>query len=170
MKKEELVAKLEVAKEVTSVVSIDLMLTALGMLEETQPKIKTGLTQELADEIANRIERTLDYNADDLVEKDGITFEIIYGNQLEVDNAQINVGETMEHITAVLDGFVVEEDLYVAAYNENFGPDQDEDDGCGPSESEVMQSVNTGLGLPGFEEGLGLDNLNIRFQDGRQGI
>jgi len=169
MKKEELVAKLEVAKEVTSVVSIDLMLTALGMLEETQPKIKTGLTQELADEIANRIERTLDYNADDLVEKDGITFEIIYGNQLEVDNAQINVGETMEHITAVLDGFVVEEDLYVAAYNENFGPDQDEDDGCGPSESEVMQSVNTGLGLPGFEEGIGLDNLNIRFQD-KQGI
>ena len=155
MKKEELVAKLETAKEVTSVVSIDLMLAALGMLEETQPKIKTGLTQELADEIANRIERTLDYNADDLVEKDGITFEIIYGNQLEVDNAQINVGETMEHITAVLDGFVVEEeDLYVAAYNENFGPNQDE----------------TGHTLPGFEEGLGLDNLNIRFQDGRQGI
>jgi len=169
MKKEELVAKLEVAKEVTSVVSIDLMLAALGMLEETQPKIKTGLTQELADEIANRIERTLDYNADDLVEKDGITFEIIYGNQLEVDNAQINVGETMEHITAVLDGFVIEEDLYVEAYNENFGPDQDEDDGCGPSESEVMQSVNTGLGLPGFENGVGLDNLNIRFQD-KQGI
>ena len=155
MKKEELVAKLEVAKEVTSVVSIDLMLAALGMLEETQPKIKTGLTQELADEIANRIERTLDYNADDLVEKDGITFEIVYGNQLEVDNAQINVGETMEHITAVLDGFVVEEeDLYVAAYNENFGPNQDE----------------IGHTLPGFEEGIGLDNLNIRFQDNRQGI
>jgi len=155
MKKEELLAKLEVAKEVTSVVSIDLMLAALGMLEETQPKIKTGITQELADEIANRIERTLDYNADDLVEKDGITFEIVYGNQLEVDNAQINVGETMEHITAVLDGFVVEEeDLYVAAYNENFGPNQDE----------------TGHTLPGFEEGIGLDNLNIRFQDNRQGI
>ncbi len=119
MKKEELVAKLEVAKEVTSVVSIDLMLAALGMLEETQPKIKTGLTQELADEIANRIERTLDYNADDLVEKDGITFEIIYGNQLEVDNAQINVGETMEHITAVLDGFVVpipKREVVVLAY------------------------------------------------------
>ncbi len=63
--------------------------------------------QSQKEEIANRIERTLDYNADDLVEKDGITFEIIYGNQLEVDNAQINVGETMERITAVLDGFVV---------------------------------------------------------------
>jgi hypothetical protein len=152
MKKSELLTKLETAKEVTSVVSIDLIISALNELEETQPKIKIGLTQELADEIANKIERTLDYNADDLVEKDGITFEIIYGNQLEVDNAQINVGETMEHITAVLDGFVIEEDLYVEAYNENFGPDGIEHT------------------LPGFEEGIGLDNLNIRFQDNRQGI
>ena len=144
MKKEELVAKLEVAKEVTSVVSIDLMLAALGMLEETQPKIKIGITQELADEIANRIERTLDYNASDLVDKDNITFEIQYGNQLEVDDACIDVGETMEHITAILDGFIVGEDE----------DDQDE----------------TGHTLPGFENGVGLDNLNIRFQDGRQGI
>jgi len=169
MKKEELLAKLEVAKEVTSVVSIDLIISALNELET--PKTKSGLTQELADEIANKIERTLDYNASDLVDKENITFEIVYGNQLEVDEAQINVYETMEHITACLEEFVTEEeDLYVEAYNENFGPDQDEDDGCGPSETEVMQSVNTGLGLPGFEEGLGLDNLNIRFQEGRQGI
>ena len=145
MKKEELVAKLEVAKEVTSVVSIDLMLAALGMLEETQPKIKSGITQELADEIANKIERTLDYNASDLVDKDNITFEIQYGNQLEIDDAQIDVGETMEHITAVLDGFIVGED-------------------------EVVDENETGHTLPGFEEGIGLDNLNIRFQDGRQGI
>jgi hypothetical protein len=154
MKKEELLAKLEVAKEVTSVVSIDLMLAALGMLEETQPKIKTGLTQELADEIANRIERCLDRNCDDLVDKETVTFEIVYGNQLEIDEAQIDVSTTMEHITACLEEFIVEEDLYVEAYNENFGPDQDE----------------IGHTLPGFENGVGLDNLNIRFQDGRQGI
>jgi hypothetical protein len=151
MKKEELLAKLEVAKEVTSVVSIDLIISALNELEA--PKAKSGITQELADEIANRIERCLDRNCDDLVDKDGITFEIVYGNQLEVDEAQINVYETMEHITACLEEFVVEEDLYVEAYNENFGPDQDE----------------TGHTLPGFEEGIGLDNLNIRFQD-KQGI
>ena len=153
MKKEELLAKLEVAKEVTSVVSIDLIISALNDLEA--PKAKSGITQELADEIANRIERCLDRNCDDLVDKENITFEIVYGNQLEVDEAQINVYETMEHITACLEEFVVEEeDLYVAAYNENFGPNQDE----------------TGHTLPGFEEGIGLDNLNIRFQDNRQGI
>ena len=164
MKKEELLEKLEIAKEVTSVVSIDLIISALNELEA--PK---AITQELANEIANRIERCLDRNCDDLVDKENITFEIAYGNQLQIDEAQIDVYETMNHITAILDDFVEEEDLYVAAYNENFGPDQDEDDGCGPSETEVMQSVNTGLGLPGFEEGLGLDNLNIRFQD-KQGI
>jgi RNA binding exosome subunit len=137
MKKEELLAKLEVAKEVTSVVSIDLIISALNELET--PKAKSGITQELADEIANKIERCLDYNASDLVEKDGITFEIQYGNQLEIDEAQIDVSETMEHITACLEEFVVEED-------------------------------ETGHTLPGFEEGIGLDNLNIRFQEGKQGI
>jgi hypothetical protein len=141
MKKEELVAKLQGCKEYTNTVSIDFVLAALGMLEE--PKAKSGITQELADEIANRIERTLDYNASDLVDKDNITFEIQYGNQLEIDDAQIDVGETMEHITAVLDGFIV-------------GEDEDENE--------------TGHTLPGFEEGIGLDNLNIRLQEDRQGI
>ena len=143
MKKEELLAKLEVAKEVTSVVSIDLIISALNELEI--PKAKSGITQELADKIADAIERTLDYNADDLVYKDNITFSLNYGNQLEIDEAQIDVGETMEHITAVLDGFIIEEDLYVEAYNENFGPDQDE----------------TGHTLPGFENGSGIDQVTI---------
>jgi hypothetical protein len=119
MKKAELVAKLEVAKEVTSVVSIDLMLAALGMLEETKP---TGITQELADEIASKIERCLDYNASDLVDKDEVTFSINYGNTIEIDDAQINVYDTMDHITACLSEFVIEED-----------------DECGPSEDEVIQ-------------------------------
>ena len=140
MKKEELLAKLEVAKEVTSVVSIDLIISALNKLELPT---KTGITQELADEIANRIELCLDRNADDLVYKDNITFSLNYGNQLEIDEAQIDVGETMEHITAILDGFIV-------------GEDEDDEE-------------ETGHTLPGFENGVGLDNLNIRFQD-KQGI
>jgi hypothetical protein len=126
MKKAELLAKLEVAKEVTSVVSIDLMLAALGMLEETKP---TGITQELADRIASKIELCLDHNAYDLVNKDDVTFNINYGNTIEVDDVQINVYDTMDHINACLSEFVIEED-----------------DECGPSENEVMQSVNEGLG------------------------
>ncbi len=150
MKKAELVAKLEVAKEVTSVVSIDLMLAALGMLEETKP---TGITQELADEICNKIERCLDYNADDLVDKDNVTFNIGYGNVIEIDDAQIDSYEVMKHISDVLDDFVVEEGMEEII--------QDED--------VIEVSNETGHTLPGFEEGVGLDNLNIRFQD-KQGI
>ena len=134
MKKEELLAKLEVAKEVTSVVSIDLIISALNELET--PKTKSGITQELADEIANRIERCLDHNADDLVYKDNITFSLNFGNQLEIDEAQIDVSETMEHITACLEEFVVEED-------------------------EVVDENETGHTLPGFEEGIGIDQVTI---------
>jgi hypothetical protein len=76
------------------------------------------------------IELTLEHNAFIYESKSG---------DIEVDEAQINVYETMEHITACLEEFVVEED-------------------------------ETGHTLPGFEEGIGLDNLNIRFQEGKQGI
>jgi LytS/YehU family sensor histidine kinase len=145
MKKETLVAQLEAAKTLSSTVDIDKVISLINQIES---EIKIGLTQELADEIANKIERTLDYNASDLVDKDNITFDIVYGNQLEIDDAQIDVSETMDHITAILDEFVVEED-------------EDEDDECGPSETEIVKSIN---------QGLGLDNLNRLNQEGRQGI
>jgi hypothetical protein len=131
MKKEEIANRLEALKMFTSTVDIDKVISLINQIE---PETKTGITQELADEIANKIERTLDYNCDDLVCKDEITFEIAYGNQIEVDEAQINVGETMEHITAVLDGFIV-------------GEDEDENE--------------TGHTLPGFEEGSGIDQVTI---------
>jgi len=75
MKKSELIAKLEGAKELTPVVSIDLVLAALGMLE---PEVKVekvfGMSQELAEEIASKIERCLDNNASDLVDTDSAEF------------------------------------------------------------------------------------------------
>jgi hypothetical protein len=142
MKKEEIANRLEALKMFTSTVDIDKVISLINQIES---ETKIGLTQELADEIANKIERTLDYNASDLVDKDNITFDIVYGNQLEIDDAQIDVSETMDHITACLEEFIIEED-------------------------EVVDENETGHTLPGFEEGVGLDNLNIRFQEDRQGI
>jgi hypothetical protein len=111
MKKNELIAKLEGAKELTPVVSIDLVLAALGMLE---PEVKVekvfGMSQELAEEIASRIERCLDNNASDLVDTDSAEFSLNYSNCIELDCAQINVYDTMEHINACLEQFVVEEE------------------------------------------------------------
>ena len=111
MKKSELIAKLEGAKEMTPVVSIDLVLAALGMLE---PEVKVekvfGMSQELAEEIASKIERCLDNNASDLVDTDSAEFSLNYSNTIELDCAQINVYDTMEHINACLEEFVVEEE------------------------------------------------------------
>jgi predicted ribosome quality control (RQC) complex YloA/Tae2 family protein len=111
MKKSELIAKLAGAKEVTSVVSIDLVLTALGMLE---PEVKVekvfGMSQELAEEIASRIERCLDNNASDLVDTDSAEFSLNYSNCIELDCAQINVYDTMQHINTCLEEFIVNEE------------------------------------------------------------
>jgi hypothetical protein len=111
MKKSELIAKLEGAKELTSVVSIDLVLAALGMLE---PEVKVekvfGISQELAEEIASKIERCLDNNASDLIDTDTAEFSLNYSNCIELDNVELNVYETMSHINACLEAFVVEEE------------------------------------------------------------
>ena len=111
MTKLELIAKLEGARELTSVVSIDLVVTALGMLE---PEVKVekvfGMSQELAEEIAARIERCLDNNASDLVDTDSAEFSLNYSNCIELDCAQINVYDTMEHINTCLEEFIVNEE------------------------------------------------------------
>jgi hypothetical protein len=108
MKKEELVAQLQAAKALSSQVDID---KVIALIEQITPEVKIGITQELADDIADKIERCLDYNSNDLVDKDDITFNIAYGNTIEVDDASINVSETMDHITTVLSEFVEEEEV-----------------------------------------------------------
>jgi hypothetical protein len=116
MKKEELVKQLEAAKSLSSQVDIDKVVELIKQLETPT------FTQELADEIANKIESCLDNNSDDLVDLDSAEFELNYDNRIELNRAEANVSEIMEHIVAVIDDFVSEaEDLQVEAYNENFG-------------------------------------------------
>jgi hypothetical protein len=111
MTKLELIAKLESGKELTSVVSIDVILTALRDLEpEVRVEKVFGMSQELADEISAKIERCLDNNASELVDTDSASFSINYNNTIELDEACIDTYSTMEHINAVLEGFIVEED------------------------------------------------------------
>ena len=109
MKKEEIVAALDGIKNMTSVVSIHSM---LEMLEKMEPEVRVekvlGFTQEVADEVFNRIEKALDYNSDDLVDLQSAEFELSYNNQIELSSASINVYDTMKHIEACLDEFVFE--------------------------------------------------------------
>ena len=113
MTKAELVAKLEGAKELTSVVSIDLVIAALGMLDEPAPvKYSFGkITQSLADKIHNEIEQSLDYNSGELVDKDTAEFEFGYsGREVELREVEIDLNAIMQHVSGVLETFIEDED------------------------------------------------------------
>ena len=111
MKKADLIAQLEGAKALTSVVSID---NVIALIQQLEPEVRIekvlGMSQELAEEIANKIERSLDYNSGSLIDLSSAEFELTYSNEIVLNNVDIDVREIMDHVTASLEGFVVEED------------------------------------------------------------
>jgi hypothetical protein len=111
MKKEQLVAQLEAAKALTSVVSID---NVIALIQALDPEVRVekvfGITEELAENIADRIERCLDYNSNSLIDFDSAEFELSYTNEISLTSADVNIRDIMEHVTATLDEFIMEED------------------------------------------------------------
>jgi hypothetical protein len=141
MKKEEIVAALDGIKNMTSVVSIH---SILEMLEKMEPEVRIekvlGFSQEVADELFNRIEKSLDYNADDLVDTDSACFELYYNNQIELSSASINVYDTMKHIEACLDEFVMEAEEEVED-DEDMTFSREEDDTLNEAPYEINDNV-----------------------------
>ena len=122
MKKEDLVKQLETIKTLSSQVDIDKVIELINGLDDINTVTK--LSEELIEEISGRIEHVLDCNSNDLVDKESAEFSIGYGNTIELDDCQINIYDTMDHINSVLKEYEAEEeDLQVEAYNENFGVD-----------------------------------------------
>jgi hypothetical protein len=121
MKKAELVAQLETAKALSSQVDIDKVIELINKLDDV--KTVTTLSEELIDELSGEIERCLDYNSSDLVDKENAEFSIGYGNVIELEEAQINVYDAMDHINAVLRRFedvkedIIEEDVTDSSLN-----------------------------------------------------
>ena len=108
MTKLELIQKLEVAKEISPVVSIEAMIALLNQIAE--PEIETAvLDQKLIDMISAEIEEVLDHNASDLVDIDNVELTLNYNNQIEVESASIEVSNIMDHINSILDNYVAEE-------------------------------------------------------------
>jgi len=111
MKKADLIAQLEGAKVLTSVVSID---NVIALIQQLDPEVRVekvlGMSQELADEVANKIERCLDYNSSSLVDYDSAEFELNYRNEISLTNVDIDVRELMEHVNASIEEFIIEED------------------------------------------------------------
>ena len=107
MKKEQLIAQLEGAKVLSTQVDID---KVIALIQQLETEKKGGLTQELAEEIANRIESALDQNSSDLVDCDSAEFELNYDNRIELNCADVNVSEIMDHVCSCLNRFVTEEE------------------------------------------------------------
>jgi hypothetical protein len=109
MTKENLIAQLEGAKALTSVVSID---NVIALIQSIEPVVIVEkdfkLTPDFAEEIANRIERSLDYNSRDLIDVDSAEFELTYDNRIELNSVDVNMREIMDHVTASLERFVEE--------------------------------------------------------------
>jgi hypothetical protein len=111
MKKETLVAQLEAAKELTSVVSIDNVIALIQQLEAEVQVVKSfKLTQELADEIANRIERRLDNDSHNLVDIDSAEFTLGYDNKIELESVELYTDNIMTLVTDSIEEFVCEEE------------------------------------------------------------
>ena len=129
MKKVELIKQLEATKALSSQVDIDKVIV---LIEQIESEAKIGITQALADEVANRIERVLDHNSEDLIDLDSAEFELTYDNRIELRSVDANCYGIMEHVGAVLSEYIIEEpeeeDLQVEAYNENFTPEQDKEE------------------------------------------
>jgi hypothetical protein len=138
MTKEQLIAQLEGAKELTSVVSID---NVIALIQSIEPEVivekEFAMTQEFAENLTDRIARVLDCHCDDLLDLESAEFELGWDNRLELRSCNANVYTIVEHIEGTLEQFIAEEEDEVT---------EPEDDGCGPSEEEIMQSVNDGLG------------------------
>lgn len=109
MTKENLIAQLEGAKALTSVVSID---NVIALIQSIEPVVivekEFKLTPEFAEEIANKIERALDYNSSDLVDLSSAEFELNWDNRIELNRVDVNVYEIMEHVTGALDQLIEE--------------------------------------------------------------
>ena len=129
MTKENLIAQLEGAKALTSVVSID---NVIALIQSIEPVVIVEkdfkLTPELAEDIASKIERSLDYNSRDLIDVDSAEFELTYDNRIELNSVDVNMREIMDHVTASLENFVEEPEEAEVETDDVVELERDEDD------------------------------------------
>jgi hypothetical protein len=137
MKKETLITQLEGAMKLSSQVDIIKVIALLDQLEpEVQVEKVFGITQELADRIEDRIQRTLEYNSNDLADTSSAEFELNYDNRIELSRVDINVYDIMGHVNAVLEEFIVAEEEDDAEEDMTFA--REEDDRLNDVEAELM--------------------------------
>ena len=110
MKKIELIAKLEGAKELTSVVSIDLVLTALSMLEDEAPKgfsLKGSQFEMLMDKIQQAVDNM---DRRELVDRSSAEFELDWNNTISLNDVEVDFDYVYNSIREELEELVEDEE------------------------------------------------------------
>ena len=110
MKKAELVAQLEAAKALTSVVSIDNIVALIQQLEAEQVESKTFLlNEESFDKVMGIVERSVNnLHTRDLVDFDDAEFELNYNNCVELTDVRIDTDRIIDEIRESLENIFEE--------------------------------------------------------------
>jgi len=105
MRKEELVAQLEAAKALTSVVSIDNVIALIqGLDPEVVTKTELRMTQKMFDEVTDIIETAINnMDTEDIVDLTSAEFELDYNNQIRLTEVNWNADNIFYTIQSALD-------------------------------------------------------------------
>ena len=105
MRKEELVAQLEAAKALTSVVSIDNVIALIqGLDPEVVTKTELRMTQSMFDAIGDVIASAINnMNNDDVVDLSSAEFEMDYHNTVRLLNVDVESDNIFDAIQDALD-------------------------------------------------------------------
>jgi hypothetical protein len=119
MKKEELVAQLEAAKALTSVVSIDNVIALIQQLEAEQVESKTFLlNEESFDKVMDVVDRAINnMHTRDLVDFDDAEFELSYNNVIELTDVRIDTDYIVNEIREAMENI----------FEEGVDPEEDDD-------------------------------------------
>ena len=119
MKKAELVAQLEAAKALTSVVSIDNVIALIQQLEPEQVESKTFLlNEESFDKVMGIVERSINnLHTRDLVDFDDAEFELNYNNQIVLTDVRVDSDRIIDEIRESMENI----------FEETVDPEEDDD-------------------------------------------
>lgn len=90
-------------KHLSSTVDIDKVIEMINQLETKS----IGLTVEMAQDISNEFERSLECFGDELFDPNSAEFELSYDNRIELSRIDIDGEKLMELVGRVLDGFTI---------------------------------------------------------------
>jgi RNA binding exosome subunit len=124
MKKESLVAQLEAAKALTSVVSIDNVIALIQQLEPEQVESKTFLLNEKSfDKVMDIVDNAVNnLHTRDLVDFDDAEFELNYNNTIELTDVRVDTDNIINNIREAL------ENIFEETVDEDGGDDDSSED------------------------------------------